>query len=62
MSYLIVLAINPYVIIRGEDDTVKSFWFKDELNPQWNCKAIFYRKKIDQPIIVEVSFKTESPD
>ena len=46
--------MDAYVIIRGEDDTVKSPWIKDNPNPSWASKAVFYRKKIDQPIIVEV--------
>ncbi|CAH1789673.1 unnamed protein product [Owenia fusiformis] len=45
---------DPYVVIKCEGETVKSEWNKETLDPVWNLKTIFYRKKPDIPITVEV--------
>ena len=40
--------------IKCEGKTAKSRVKKDSLNPEWNYSAIFYRRKPQQPIVVEV--------
>ena len=52
--FWLILAMDAYVVMKAEDDTVRSMWVKDNHNPSFDCNAVFYRKKIDQPIIVEV--------
>lgn len=48
------LAMDPYVKIICEGEKVQSIVVNNEKNPKFGTKATFYRKKVDQPIIVEV--------
>lgn len=46
--------MDPYVKIICEGEKVQSIVVNNEKNPKFGTKATFYRKKVDQPIIVEV--------
>lgn len=48
------VAMDPLVVIKGEGESVKSRPIINNRNPELNFKTIFYRKKLDQPITVEV--------
>lgn len=54
VSCLFDLAMDPYVKIICEGEKVQSIVVNNEKNPKFGTKATFYRKKVDQPIIVEV--------
>ncbi|OCT93322.1 uncharacterized protein LOC414629 isoform X1 [Xenopus laevis] len=45
---------DPYVIICCEGNKVQSPVIKDCLDPKFNVKGVFYRKKPGQPIVVQV--------
>ncbi|XP_072166356.1 calpain-5-like [Diadema setosum] len=45
---------DPYVYIRCEGNTAKSRVQENTLNPEFKYSAIFYRRKPQQPIIIEV--------
>ncbi|XP_063287657.1 calpain-5 [Pelobates fuscus] len=45
---------DPYVIISCEGSKVQSSVTKDSLDPKFDVKGLFYRKKPGQPIIVQV--------
>ncbi|KAM5180848.1 calpain-5 [Mantella aurantiaca] len=45
---------DPYVIISCEGSKVQSPVVKDSLDPDFDVKGLFYRKKPGQPIIVQV--------
>ncbi|XP_011845134.1 PREDICTED: calpain-5 [Mandrillus leucophaeus] len=45
---------NSYVIIKCEGDKVRSAVQKGTSTPEYNVKGIFYRKKLSQPITVQV--------
>uniref|UniRef100_A0A6I8SP96 Calpain 5 n=1 Tax=Xenopus tropicalis TaxID=8364 RepID=A0A6I8SP96_XENTR len=45
---------DPYVIISCEGNKVQSPVIKDCLDPKFNVKGVFYRKKPGQPIVVQV--------
>ncbi|XP_061455097.1 calpain-6 isoform X2 [Rhineura floridana] len=45
---------NPYVIIKCENWTVRSPAQKGTINAVFNMQAIFYRRKSEHPIIVQV--------
>ncbi|KAG8431182.1 hypothetical protein GDO86_019301, partial [Hymenochirus boettgeri] len=45
---------DPYVIINCEGNKVQSPVLKDSLDPKFDVKGLFYRKKPGQPIIVQV--------
>ncbi|XP_045069666.1 calpain-5-like isoform X3 [Coregonus clupeaformis] len=47
-------ASDPYVIIRCEGEKVRSPVYKDTRSPTFDTKALFYRKKTNQPILIEV--------
>lgn len=49
-----VKTMDPYVKIICEGEKVQSIVVNNEKNPKFGTKATFYRKKVDQPIIVEV--------
>ena len=49
------VALDAQAVVKCEGETVKSVWVKNNLNPEWNIQCIFYRKKPDVPITVEVS-------
>ncbi|XP_008401559.1 calpain-5-like, partial [Poecilia reticulata] len=46
--------INPYVKISCEDQSVKSTTKKNSLTPVFEFSAIFYRKKVTEPLIVQL--------
>lgn len=48
--------MDPYVKIICEGEKVQSIVVNNEKNPKFGTKATFYRKKVDQPIIVEVCY------
>lgn len=48
--------MDPYVKIICEGEKVQSTVVSNDKNPKFGTKATFYRKKVDQPIIVEVSY------
>ena len=50
-----ILAIDPYIKILCEGEKVVSEKLVKNNMPNWNIKATFYRKKPDEPIVVEVS-------
>ncbi|XP_023222794.1 calpain-5-like isoform X3 [Centruroides sculpturatus] len=45
---------DPYCIIKCEGAKVRTHTCCKTLNPEWNFSAIFYRKKIQNPIIIEI--------
>ncbi|KAI1898627.1 hypothetical protein AGOR_G00074330 [Albula goreensis] len=45
---------DPYVIVYCEGTSVQSTVQKDTLEPKFDFRAIFYRKKLGKPIIVQV--------
>ncbi|XP_043854878.1 calpain-5 [Dromiciops gliroides] len=45
---------DSYVIIKCEGETVRSDVYKRNGTPEYNVKGIFYRKKPEQPIIVQI--------
>ncbi|XP_007424983.1 calpain-5-like [Python bivittatus] len=49
---------NPYVVIKCENSKVRSPTQKDTVNPVFNTQAVFYRRKVDSPIIVQVWHST----
>ena len=50
----IFVALDAQAVVKCEGETVKSVWVKNNLNPEWNIQCIFYRKKPEVPINVEV--------
>ena len=49
-----VSALNPYCLVKCEGKTERSQLLKNSEDPVWNFALVFYRKSINQPIIVEV--------
>lgn len=47
-------ASDPYVIIRCEGEKVRSPVHKSTRNPAFDTKGLFYRKKANKPISIEV--------
>ncbi|XP_030007141.1 calpain-5 [Sphaeramia orbicularis] len=45
---------DPYVIIRCEGDKVRSPVHKNTCSPAFDTKALFYRKKSNQPISIQI--------
>ncbi|XP_071484579.1 calpain-5-like [Diadema antillarum] len=45
---------DPYVYIKCEGKTAKSRVQENTLNPEFKYNAIFYRRKAQQPIVIEV--------
>uniref|UniRef100_A0A3B3WU53 Calpain 5a n=1 Tax=Poecilia mexicana TaxID=48701 RepID=A0A3B3WU53_9TELE len=45
---------DPYVIIRCEGEKVRSVVYENTCSPVFNTKGLFYRKKANQPISIEV--------
>lgn len=46
--------MNVYCTVKCEGEAVKSHMIKNKDNPEWNFKCIFYRKKPDEHINIEV--------
>ena len=46
--------MNTFVSVKCEGESVKSQTIKNKDSPQWDFKAIFYRKKPDEHINIEV--------
>ncbi|XP_043997034.1 calpain-5-like [Gambusia affinis] len=46
--------INPYLIISCESQSVKSVAKKNSLTPAFEFRAIFYRKKVSEPLTVQL--------
>ncbi|XP_060064999.1 calpain-5-like [Ylistrum balloti] len=49
-----VKTIDAYVVIRCEGEKVTSQTCPNSSQPKWEVKATFYRKKPDEPVVVEV--------
>ena len=47
-------ASDPYIIISCEGEKVRSPVHKSTLSPEFDVKALFYRKKPNQDIHIEV--------
>ncbi|XP_030249769.1 calpain-5a [Sparus aurata] len=47
-------ASDPYVIIRCEGEKVRSPVYENTRSPAFNTKGLFYRKKANQPISIEI--------
>lgn len=47
---------DPYVIIRCEGEKVRSPVHKGTCSPNFDAKGLFYRKKGNQPICIEVCY------
>lgn len=54
-STCLSLGANSYVIIKCEGDKVRSTVQRGTSNPEYNVRGVFYRKKPDQPITVQVN-------
>lgn len=50
----LLLASDPYVIIRCEGEKVRSPVFKDTCSPQFDVKGLFYRKKAKEGVLIEI--------
>ena len=52
-------AVDPYVVVKCEGESVKSNFCRDTLEPEWqHFKVILYRKKPNaEPITIEVHRK-----
>ena len=56
--YFFLLALDTFVVIKCEGQTLKSSIVKGNDTPEWNFCVILYRKKPDlEPITVEVSYR-----
>lgn len=53
LSFMIT-APDVYAVVRCENDTIRTRVFKAEGNPEFNLRAIFYRRYPDTHISVEV--------
>lgn len=51
---------NSYVIIKCEGEKVRSAVQRGTSTPEYNVKGVFYRKKLAQPITVQVRFSRKS--
>lgn len=47
-------AADPYVLISCEGHKVRSTIHKDSINPDFDTKAVFYRKKPSDPVYIQV--------
>ncbi|KAM6894436.1 calpain-5 [Lycodopsis pacificus] len=47
-------APDVYAIVRCENDTIRTQVFKAEGNPEFNLRAVFYRRYPDTPISIEL--------
>ncbi|KAL8575833.1 hypothetical protein ACOMHN_014838 [Nucella lapillus] len=47
-------SFDPFINIKCEGEKVTSAWFSDTQSPGFNFAAVFYRKKPEIPITVEV--------
>ncbi|XP_059080886.1 calpain-5-like isoform X2 [Tigriopus californicus] len=45
---------DPYCIVNCEGKKVRSLVRTDDLSPEWNCKAIFFRKNPEKPIKIQI--------
>ncbi|XP_038145881.1 calpain-5-like [Cyprinodon tularosa] len=45
---------DPYVIIRCEGEKVRSPVFENTCSPNFNTKGLFYRKKANRPVSIEI--------
>ncbi len=52
-----IVGADPYVYIKCEGKTARSPHKDNTLNPEWDFQAIFYRKKPQNPIVIEVRKK-----
>ncbi len=50
----VVSASDPYVIISCEGEKVRSAVHKNTQSPDFDVKAVFYRKKQKEPIRIQV--------
>jgi Ca2+-dependent lipid-binding protein len=48
-------AISSYIVIKCEGNRVVGKAVNNNLNPDWNTTAIFYRYHVNKPIKIEVS-------
>ena len=46
---------DPYVYIKCEGYRVKSEPVKSSLDPKWDFSVLFYRKRPDKPIKIQVT-------
>lgn len=53
-DFPVVSASDPYVIISCEGEKVCSTVHKDTQSPDFDVKAVFYRKKPKEPIRIQV--------
>lgn len=44
----------PYCIIKCEGKQVKSDYVNKTVSPSWDYSAAFFRKKPEEPIVIEV--------
>lgn len=61
VAHSLFLGANSYVIIKSEGDKVRSAVQKGTSTPEYDVKAIFYRKKPSQPITVQVTHLSVVP-
>lgn len=54
LPFYCLTAPDVYAVIRCEEDTVRTRVFKKNGNPEFNTKAIFYRRKPKRKICIEV--------
>ena len=52
--FLMITAPDVYAIVRCENDTVRTQVFKATGNPEFNLRAIFYRRRPDAHVSIEV--------
>ncbi|PIK52423.1 putative calpain-5 isoform X1 [Apostichopus japonicus] len=52
---------DPYLYVKCEGQAVRSITKQNNLNPEFNFSAIFYRKNTSKPIIIEASRAVQPP-
>ena len=53
-----VTGADPYAIVKVEGEEVRVPVVKDTLNPEWNWRMTFYRKKPGSEVRIEVGRRT----
>ena len=51
---MLIIGADPYVYLKCEEETARSETISNSTNPEWKFQAIFFRKKRQDPIVIEV--------
>ena len=55
----LITEADPYVYVKCEGQTAKSEIVKSSLEPKWDFSAVFYRKKPEKPLKIQVDFSSK---